>query len=199
MATISQTEIEKIQKVEGEVIGTSFQEDARFIRQKEGEEGLRKLETEMERLGYPLKFKEIKNFQWYPLSLNLLYLAAAKNIFNWEDDIFREDGRFSAKVSLIAKIMMKYFISLRRCFSEAGNFWRKYYTVGNLKTEELNEKEHSAILVLRNFTGHPLLCRILEGYFWQVISYVAPKEKLKVQEIECVSKEGKTHRFKITW
>jgi len=199
MTIISQEEIEKIKKVKGEVVGTSFQEDAQFIRQKEGEEGLRKLEAEMKKLGYSSKFKEIRSFQWYPLSLNFLYLVVARKIFNWEDDVFRENGRFSAKVSLIARIMMKYFISLRRCFAEAGNFWRKYYTIGNLKAEELNEKEHSAILVLRDFTGHPLLCRILEGYFWQVISYVAPKEKLEVREIECVFDGGKIHRFKITW
>jgi len=199
MAKISQEEIEKIQKVKGEVIGVSFQEDAQFIRQKEGEEGLRELETEMKKLGYPLEFKEVRSFQWYPLSLNFLYLAVAKNIFNWPDDVFRENGRFSAKVSLIAKIMMKYFVSLKRCFAEAGNFWQKYYTIGNLKTEELNEKEHSAALVLRDFPGHPLLCRVLEGYFWQVISYVAPKEKLKVKEIECPFQGGKVHRFKITW
>jgi hypothetical protein len=199
MAKISHEDLEKIQKIEGEVIGASLQEDAQFIRQKEGEEGLKKLETEMAKLGYPLKLEEIKSFQWYPLSLNLLCLVVARNIFDWPDDTFRENGRFSAKVSLIAKVMMKYFISLRRCLAEAGNYWRKYYTVGELKAEGINEKEKLAFLVLRDFTGHPLLCRILEGYFWQVISYVVPKEKLIVQEIECVLKGGKAHRFKITW
>jgi hypothetical protein len=54
-------------------------------------------------------------------------------------------------------------------------------------------------LVLSDFTGHPVFCRILEGYFWQVISYVAPKEGLKVEEIECTSREGKVHKFKVTW
>lgn len=199
MAEISKDEIEKLKEIKGEVIGTSFQEDAEFIRYKEGMEGLGKLEAEMEKLGYPLKFKEIKSFQWYPLNLNLTYLVVARDIFNWNDDTLRENGRFSAKISLIAKIMMKYFISLKRCFAEAGNFWRKYYTIGELKTEKLNEKERFAILVLSGVAGHPLFCRILEGYIWQVISYVAPKERLEVQETECVFRGGKVHRFKVTW
>ena len=153
----------------------------------------------MAKLGYHFKFNEIKSFHWYPLNLNILYLVIAKEAFDWDDETIQENGRFSAKVSLIAKFMMKYFISLRRCFDEAGNFWRKYYMVGELKTVEFNEKDRLAVLVLSDFVGHPAYCRMLKGYFWQIISYVAPKEKLKVEEIECVSKGGKVHRFKVTW
>jgi len=203
MAIISKEEIEKIMGINGEVIGASLKEDMQFVLEKEGkkkgEADLIRLEKEMAKLGYPISFDKIKSFQWYPLNTNMLYLAVAKEIFGWSDDVFRENGRFSARISLIARIMMKYFVSLKRCFREAGNFWQKYYTVGELKTEELDEKKHSAFLVLRDFVGHPNFCRILEGYFWQVVSYVAPKEKLKVQEIECVFKGAKTHKFKVTW
>lgn len=199
MAKISKEEIEEIKQVEGEVMGVSLKEDLQFIQEKEGEEGLKKVEDEMGKLGYPLKFEEIKNFQWYPWYLNLLFLVVAKNIFQWDDETFRESGRFSAKVSIIAKIMVKYFISIRRCFEEAGNFWRKYYTVGELKTEEFNKKERFAVLVLSGVVGHPVFCRILDGYIWQVVAYVAPKEKLKVQEIECVFRGSKIHKFKVTW
>jgi len=199
MPEVLQEEIEKLKEIKGEVIGVSLKEDFQFILKKEGEEGLKKVEEEMEKLGYPLKFKEIKSFQWYPWHLNLLFLVVAKNIFQWSDEDFRENGRFSAKISIIAKIMMKYFISLRRCFEEASNFWRKYYTIGEMRTEKLDEKERYAILVLSGVTGHPVFCRILEGYIWQVVSYVAPKEKLEVREIECVFEKGKVHKFKVTW
>jgi len=202
MAIISKEEIKKIMEVKGEVIGTSLKEDVQFILEKGGEKGkadLMRLEEEMAKLGYPISFDKIKSFQWYSLNTNMLYLAVAKEIFGWSDDVFRENGRFSARVSLIARIMMKYFISLKRCFGEAGNFWQKYYTVGELRTEELDEKNRSTFLVLKNFQGHPAFCRILEGYFWQVVSYVAPKEKLRVEEIECIFKGGKVHKFKVTW
>ncbi|OGZ17617.1 MAG: hypothetical protein A2Z78_00485 [Candidatus Nealsonbacteria bacterium RBG_13_36_15] len=199
MVLISKTEIEEIIKNKGEVIGASFKEDLEFILEKEGKEGLKKLEEEMKKLGYPIDFKKIKSFQWYPLSLNMLYLVVAKDVFDWPDDLFRENGRFSARISLIARIMMKYIISLERCFNEAGNFWQKYYTVGRLTTENFDKKNRTAFLVLKDFTGHPVFCHVLEGYFWQVISYVVPKEKLKVKEIECIFKEGKTHKFQVTW
>jgi len=199
MAIISKEEIEKIIGINGKVIGASLREDLQFILEKEGEAGVKSLENEMKKIGHPIHFEEIKSFQWYPLNVNMLYLVVAQKTFNWSEDVFRENGRFSARISLIARIMMKYFISLKRCFKEAGNFWQKYYTVGELKTEELDEKKHSAFLVLRDFVGHPNFCHILEGYFWQVVSYVTPKEKLKVQEIECVFKGAKTHKFKVTW
>jgi len=199
MALLSQEEIEKIKNIKGEVVGTSFHEDEKFIRQKEGEEGVKKVEEEMAKLGYPFRFKELKSFQLYPMGLNLAYVIVEKNIFGWGEEVFRENGRFNARISIIAKIMVKYFVSLKKCFDEAGNFWQKYYTAGHLKTEYLDEKKRSATLALEGFEGHPLLCLIYEGYFWQVISYVAPKETLKVQEIECPFKGGKVHRFQVTW
>ena len=40
MAKISEEEIEKIKKIEGEILGEGLKEDAQFIQQKEGKEGL---------------------------------------------------------------------------------------------------------------------------------------------------------------
>jgi hypothetical protein len=68
-----------------------------------------------------------------------------------------------------------------------------------LEGEKFQEKEHYLELVLRDFSGHPSFCRVLEGYFWQIISYVLPKENLKVEEIECPFSGGKAHRFKVSW
>ena len=107
MTSISQAELEKIKNIKGEVVGTSFHEDESFIRQKEGEEGIRKVEEEMAKIGYPFKFKELKSFQRYPMSLNLAYVIIERNIFGWGDEVFRENGRFNARISIIAKIMVK--------------------------------------------------------------------------------------------
>jgi len=199
MLQIPKEEIEKIKKIKGEIIGSTFLEDVQLIFEKEGKEGLPKLEAEMKKLGYPLKFKEIKTFQWYPFYLYLLVLLIYRNLFQWEDEVFRETGRFGAKVSIFTRIIMKYFVSLKLVCEETGRLWQKYMTTGELKAEELNEREHYVVLTVRNFTSHPLYCLILEGYFWQVSSYVLPKEKLKVQEIECIFRGGEVHKFKITW
>lgn len=199
MAIIPDEEVKKIKEIKGEAIGASLKEDLQFILKKEGPEGLKKVEEEMKKLGYSLKLAEIKNFQWYPFFYNFLILVAAKYIFNWNDGDFRENGRFSAKISVILRIMLKYFISPKRSFDNIGAYWRKYYTVGEVKTEEFDEEGRTAVIVFSDFVGHPVFCRILEGYVTQIFSYILPTESLNIEETECPFKGGKVHKIKLKW
>ena len=199
MAIISQEELNKIKQIQGKIIGFSFREDFEFIKNKKGEEGLRKIERALQDLGYFFKPDDIKKYQWYPWYQNILILVLAKNIFHWNEKVFWEWGRFNAKISFIAKLMMKFFVSFERLLKEAGNYWQRYFTLGKLEVETLNQRERFTILILKEFPSHPLFCRELEGFFWQTASYVLPKEGLKVEEIECPFQGGKVHRFKISW
>jgi hypothetical protein len=70
---ISKEELEKINQIQGEVIGLSIVEDLDFVLKKEGKEGLKKLEEELRNLGYSFICKEIKKYQRYPISLNMLF------------------------------------------------------------------------------------------------------------------------------
>lgn len=200
MPLISKEEISEIEKNEGEVIGNALKNKLSFVLKTIGEDGVKRVEEEIAKLGYPLRYKEIKNFHWYPEKQDVLLIVLIKRLFNWDDEKIREMGRFNGRVSLIAKLMMRYFVSIERIARRVGEYWQKYRTIGTLEAEEVNTKEKRIILVLKNFTGHPDYCRFLEGYFWQIASYVVPgKEKLKVEESECVFKGSKVHRFKITW
>ena len=199
MEVIAQEELAKIKQIKGEAIGGSLKEDFQFVLKKEGEAGLKRIEKEMEKFGCPLKMAEIKNFQWYPFWMSILLLVVNRNTFNWSDDVLRENGRFSAKVSVVMRIMVKYFISLERSFVEIGSYWRKYYTVGEVKTEELDVNGRQAIISLSGIDTHPVFCRILEGYVWQIFAYHVVADSLKVEEIECIFKGGKTHRLKLKW
>jgi len=130
-------------------------------------------------LGYSLKYEEIKNFQWYPRIMDEAIYFVIKRVFGWDDEVFRESGEWGAKISFIARIMMKYVVSIERAFKETSNYWRKYYTVGELKPVEINKKERYLIIEVKNL---PIICpehcRYREGYFRQVCAYVLPKENL---------------------
>jgi hypothetical protein len=193
-------EKEELEKIEGKVIGLGILHDFQYVFKKEGKEGIEKLEKEMASFGFPLKFKEIKKFEWYDEKINFLLFLILEKIFHWKEEDFREMGRFGARVALITKIMMRYFVSLERIGKEVGKYWRKYHTLGDLKTEKIDEKERIVILSLENFEhGFSSHCRYLEGYMWQIVSYIVPKENLKVTEVECQFEGGKRHLFKITW
>jgi hypothetical protein len=200
MAFLSEKERVEIEKMPGEIIGNASKNKLKFVLQKEGKEGLEKVEREMARLGYPIKYEKIKNFGWYPAKQDLFLTVTIKNLFGWDDEEIREMGRFCARISIIAKIMMRYFVSIRRVAKEVSNYWRKYRTIGDLEPEVIDVKNHLIVLVLKNFPSHPAFCRFLEGYFWQIASYVTPpKGNLEVREIECPFSGAKDHKFKITW
>lgn len=173
-----------------------------FIEETEGKEGVEKVEKELEKLGCPLKYEEIKNFHWYSEKLDDAILFVAKRIFNWDDDKIRESGKWGAKISYITRIMMKYFVSIERVFREVNNYWRKYHTCGNLIPVQIKEKERNLILELKDFNNvAPEHYRYLEGYFWQIGSCLLPKENLriKIKETDCFFEGKDIHRFKVEW
>jgi hypothetical protein len=51
---------------------------------------------------------------------------------------------------------------------------------------------------VRNFNGHSLHCRHIEGYFEQIIFFVTGK-KIVCYEEECLFKGGDVHRYVMTW
>lgn len=199
MGRVSQEELKQLAGVRGRVIGLSLKNDFDFILAEKGEEGLRKVEREMARLGYPLKYRGLEDFQWYDEKMNLI-LHVSQKVFDWDDEMMREMGRWTAKISFITRVMMRYFVSLERVIRELGKYWGRYHTTGRLVPEEMDEKRRHLTLVLKDFSpGYPAPCRYLEGYFYQIASYLVPQEKLEVRETGCAFRGGKEHRFRVTW
>lgn len=130
---ISKQELDEFKQLKGEVRGMPFRSEAEFILKEEGEEGLKKLEDVMERLGYPIKYRKIKRLDFYPLGLLAVNLLAIKRLFGYDDKKFQEMGKFEGKSSFIIKLFLKYFVSLDRAIKEVPRMWEKHYTVGSLK------------------------------------------------------------------
>lgn len=195
---IPKEEIKKLKSLKGEIIGTGFIEDVRFILENKGKKGLAKMEEAMAELGCP-KYGEIEDFKWYPVGCYLITLLLAKELFGWSEEMFQKMGANAVKVSLITKIMMRYFVSIRRCFEQAPRSWKMYFTAGEFEPIEINEKEKYLFLLLKDFPGHQTFCRYMEGFLKQVVSYIV-EGVVECREIECVLKgEGKGHLFEITW
>ena len=186
-------------KLKGEIRGAAIKEVAQFILKEEGEEGLRKLEDAITKAGYLLEYKNIKTMEFYPLGLEAAILVAAERIFNYNEKKFQEAGEFAPKSSVILiRIFMKYFISLPRVVKEVPRIWRKHYTVGDLKSIELNEKEKYAILRLENFQYVPMACHIFRGYFIGALKMVL-KTKATCEETKCIYRGDDYHEFLVKW
>ncbi len=196
---ISKEELEKLMKIKGEIRGVALKEVERFVREKEGEEGLKKLEKTMAELGYPIKYNEIKSMGFYKLSLKAILLITVKRLFNYSDEKFQEMGKFETKSSPMAlRLFARYFISLDTAVKAVQKMWRVYYSTGILKVIELNKKEKYAILRLEDFRLIPPHCENLKGYFSGVLEMII-KQDVTCEETKCVYKGDKYHEFLMKW
>jgi hypothetical protein len=190
---------QRLMEIKGEARGTHLKNDADFVIKEKGKEGLKTVEKELEKIGYPIYYKKINQFGFYPAGLRVISLLAIKKVFNWPDEKIRELGAYAMKFSWVIRILMKYFYSIDQVFKETQKTWSKYFTVGELKVEESNIEKKYVILQVQNLDLHPIYCRCLEGVFLELAKMILKPEKITCQEIECFFRGGKGHRFLIKW
>ena len=196
--TITKEIVDELMKIKGEVRGIAPKSHVQFVVEEKGEEVLKKIEEKMKELGYPVEYKNMKPMSFYPIGLEATTLLVIKELFNYDDQKLREIGVYQSKVSLIIKLFTKYFVSMKVIAQKAPEMWRKYYTVGNLRITELNEKEKYTIIEVKDFQVYPSHCRMLEGYFGNVVKMVVNKNT-KYKETKCPFLGDNHHEFLIKW
>lgn len=196
---LTKEETDRIVQIEGMVRGAVFQTDSAYIRWKEGDEGLDRLEHELHRMGYPIEYEKIKAMEWYSLGLRALSLVVMSNIFNWKIEEFKRMGNNAPKHSFIVKLLMKFFISPGVAFSNAPKYWERQYSIGKLESTELNEKSKYGMVRLKDFKVNTLYCKYLEGYFRRLFQYLFPNEEIEVSEKKCMFRGDEYHAYKVFW
>ena len=195
---ISKEEFNELMKIKGGVRGATLQVYGDYLLKEEGGEGLSKLEDIMASLGYPIKFKEIKKMEFYPLGIQAVILELLNKLFGYKGEKFQEIGRFVSKTSLILRLFVKYFFSAERMMREIPNMWRKNYTVGELKIHKYDEKQRYLILRLENFRLHPLHGQILIGYF-STVGRMLGGEEMNLKETKSPFRGDDCYEFLIRW
>jgi hypothetical protein len=196
---ISKEELETLLKIKGETRGLGMRDEIDFIRGREGEEAVKKLEEVMKNLGYPIRYKEIKPMDFFPLNKYAIVQLAMKRLFNFKDRDFEIMGRYESKVSLVMRLFMKYFFSAEQVIKQAPNIWRRYYTVGELKIIEFNKEKKYVIMRLENFHLHKLNCYVLKGYFVGILQMVIGGKDITCEETKCLCEGDEYDEFLLKW
>ena len=199
----SPEEIKKIMATPGGIKGASFRGEMEYILEKKGKKGLKAVEKETERLGYPVEYEEIKETEWYPVGLRMVSLSAILTTFNWGKKELVEIAESLPKISFIVRFFMRYFISPEKVFKMAASrMWVRYYNVGSLEAVNFKrtEKDGQAILQIKNFKLHPLYCFFLGYFFIGVFKLAEPKFKeITFEEIKCMFRGNDYHEYLIKW
>ena len=197
MNATNKEELIEIAQKKGEARGVTFCTDAEYVRRHEGEEALRGIEGETRKMGYPIDYSEVKAMAWYSVGLRVVSLLAVQKALNWDDEQIKEMGRNAPKYSIITKLMLRYFASPEMVASRVETYWRKHWSVGSLEGKVIGQ---SAILHLKDFLIHPILCTYLQGYFICVAGMVVGEsEKLRIEETKCMHRGDEYHEFVLGW
>lgn len=192
-------EIERLMKNEGHVKGEIILTSLKYIKSRLGKEGLKKIEDRFKELGYSLYFQNIKPLHDYKEAYAVLIYLLSRDLFGWNDKDIWKMGESSAKMSFIAKVLLKYFISVNSLVEEMPNYWKKYHDFGEIKVIDFNEKNKYIIFQLRGYDFHPLGCTYHLGYFFTVARFSIKGENISLNETKCVHKGDDFHEYKITW
>jgi len=196
---ITRAEFQKIVKIDGGVRGSVLKTDAAYVESHEGREGLHKVEATFRRLGYPLRYCNIKNMGWYPVCLRVLSLRIIKDIFDLGETGMRNMGDSAPKFSFLVRVGMNSVGLPAVVLKNIPSYWRSHYSVGDMNVGEVNDKEGYLLVQLVNFEIHPIICRYFEGYFRRLLQFSFVDEVVESIETKCVFKGDDFHEYRISW
>lgn len=164
-------EADRIMQLSGNTRGSSIATDAHFILNKEGAEGIKKLEEVLEVLGYPFVYSQARGFEWYKEAQSVLGIFVASKIFNWtEKDLF-DMGYAAPTTSVIVKIALR-FVSLEKTFRQAPSVWEKHYDFGSFEPLTFDAKEKELTFLLRDYGFFEWMQHYFDGFFTRIIQLV---------------------------
>jgi len=186
-------------KKEGHIKQEVFNTHFNYVERREGKEGVEKLKKVLKELGVEVDFENIESFEWTREAYSALCIVAAKIVFDWtEDDVF-EMGALAPKVSFVFKMFLKYLASPKKAFEKADFYWDKHYDFGTLEPTEFNEKENYAVLRVKDFKFHPLLCTYKAGYIKSIAELAIDSDDLKIKETKCMFNDDPYHEYVISY
>ena len=120
-------------------------------------------------------------------------------MFHWtERDIF-EMGKDAPRYSFISKMLVAYFVSLRKFVAEVPKYWKKRFDTGELEVTELDEEKKYMILREKNHDAHPLVCLYHAGYYQRIAENIIKSNKITVEETGCVFRGDPYHEYIVKW
>jgi hypothetical protein len=186
-------------KMKGEIRGVVLKTDINYVLQREGEEGVKKIESGFRELGFPVNYEEIRAVNWYPLGWAMVFGFLAIRFFNWPESDMVEIGKQAPKFSFMIRTLAKYLVSPKVGFEAAAKFWTKQISIGTARTIEFDEKKQRAVLRVEGFKGHWIICAYVRGYLETVTTFTLKNMQATIRETKCALKGAEYHEFEITW
>lgn len=196
---ITQEEIDKILNIEGQVRGVVFRTDHRYIKDTAGDDGVRDVEKRLEEMGYAFNYeKDATDLSLHPVGMRALSLLAISQVLDLDKEDIRNMGRNAPKFSMVIRFFMRYLVSPETIMEKAGALWKKHYTIGSMKVEEIDMEKKYMICTLHDIALHPIFCDYLTAYL-EFIVKLGVGEEVTGEETKCPHLGDEYHEFIQRW
>ncbi len=189
----------KLKALRGEARGMNLKNDADFVLEKKGEQGLQQMEAELKKAGYSLDYSQIKAYEFYPIGMRAASLLAAKQVFGWNNEDIKEMCGFVTYITLIGRIGLRLFHSIDDIALHAPQLWKEYFSRGELSIPDYDLEKKYAVIRVKDFDGHPIFCHCMAGYFEKLGKITTKTEKVTVKEIKCQYQGDDYDEFLVKW
>jgi hypothetical protein len=106
-------------------------------------------------------------------------------------------GWAAPRNSILTKLMIRYFTSLRMLVERLQEYWSRNYTIGSLTGKQAEQALH---LRLAGIEIPRQLLPYLEGYFTSVVSMVIGNDKKVIMaDIERTDGDDTCYKILISW
>lgn len=195
---LTKKEAEEIMHLEGEVRTVTLCTDAASVVRLKGKDGLNRVEAKLQSLGHPIDYGTMRAMDWRPLGLRVLSLLVIKDTFEWGDGEIRAMGYAALTYSLVTRLFMKTLASPDIAFGRAPIYWSSHFTSGKMEVEFVNGLNRVSFLI-REFGGHPVLCKHIEGYLERAGQFIMPKHNVRLRETKCPFQGEPYHQYDLSW
>ncbi len=190
---------DKMMKKKGGMRGEVFRLYEEVIKEKHGKEGVEKVEGKLKEIGYPVKLSKFKSLGIESEALSVVVILTIKEVLNWTDEDIFYLGWFAPRYSFIMKMLLRHLSSIDQVFENASKYWKKHYDFGELETIKLDKEKGIAVIRIKGYDFHPVICTYWRGYFTSIVELSVPKSEVKVKENSCIYKGDDYHEFEINW
>ncbi len=184
-----QKRADEIMSQPGNAKGLTFEPMEKYIEQRKGKEGVKKIENAMDELGYPFSFSEVEEYSWYQESLSTLIIYLTQVIFGWDEDDVYKMGYSDPSISPILQVAIK-FVSLKSAFEQGPGVWEKHYDFGSLAPETLDEENKKVTVKVLNYKQADFMQAYFRGYFSRLTEIITGSEVIESKHKECNDPEA---------
>lgn len=196
---LTKEKVKEFMKIKGETRGFTLKQDAKWVLGRMGGKGLLKLEKKTEEMGCPIRYKDIKSMDFYPVGMIGVSLLAIKDLFNLEKEDIKKLCSYNPRGSLIIKFLMESFFTIEEMVKKAPAMWKRYMTEGEVEIVSHDDKKKRIVGRIKNFDLDPSLCVCLEGYFENLVGMVTGNPDVSCKEVKCTFKGDPYHEYVVDY